>query len=113
MAHGDDGTTRDAAARGHIEPAPVDSLTAAEHERVTTAADVERSLDALGASIDRLRADRDDLLAALRDVLAYFDAGAFVRNTDSDGCSDWALKAAGPLKALAVAQAVVSKAEGR
>ena len=55
----------------------------------------------------------DDLVAALKDVLAQFETGAFVRNTDSDGCSDWALKAAGPLRALAVAQKAVAKAEGR
>ena len=54
-----------------------------------------------------------ELLAALKDVLAQFDAGYFVRNTDSDGCSDWAIKALRPLKALADAKAAVAKAEGR
>lgn len=61
----------------------------------------------------RLIAAAPDLLYALRDVLAQFDAGYFVRNTESDGCSDWAVKAAKPMMALAAAQAAIAKAEGR
>jgi hypothetical protein len=61
----------------------------------------------------RLLAAAPELLAALRDVLAQFDAGYFVRNTDSDGCSDWALKAGEPLRAIAAAKVAIAKAEGR
>jgi hypothetical protein len=61
----------------------------------------------------RLIAAAPDLLAALKDVLSQFEAGAFLRNTDSDGCSDWALRAVEPLRVLAAASAAVKKAEGR
>lgn len=52
-----------------------------------------------------------DMRSALVDVLAQFDAGYFVRNTDSDGCSDWAMKAVEPLRALAAAQALLKATE--
>jgi len=54
-----------------------------------------------------------ELLAALKAVLAQFESGAFVRNTDSDGCSDWAIKAIEPLRVLAAAQAAIASAESR
>jgi hypothetical protein len=54
-----------------------------------------------------------ELLNALRDMLAQFDAGYFVRNTDGDGCSDWAIKVLEPVRALAAAKAAIAKAEGR
>ena len=53
-----------------------------------------------------------ELLAASKAVLAQFAAGLFVRNTDSDGCSDWALKAAAPLRDLAALTQAIAKAEG-
>jgi hypothetical protein len=61
----------------------------------------------------RLIAAAPDLLAACRAVLEQFDSGALVRNTESDGLSDWALRAVKPLKALADMKAAIAKAEGR
>lgn len=61
----------------------------------------------------RLIAAAPELLAALKDVIAQFDAGYFVRNTDSDGASDWALKAAGSVRSLATAVDAIAKAEGK
>ena len=61
----------------------------------------------------RLIASAPELLAAMQDVLAQFNAGYFVRNTDADGCSDWAIKAIEPLRALAAAKRAIAKAEGR
>lgn len=53
-----------------------------------------------------------ELLSAAKAVLAQFAAGGFQRNTDSDGLSDWAIRAAGPLRDLAALKAAVNKAEG-
>lgn len=64
------------------------------------------------AFIVRACNSHDDLLKACVDVLAQFAAGYFVRNTDSDGCSDWAIKAMEPPRALAAMKAAVAKAEG-
>jgi hypothetical protein len=60
----------------------------------------------------RLIAAAPDLLEACKAVLEQFDSGALVRNTDSDGLSDWALRAVKPLKALADMKAAIAKAEG-
>ncbi len=57
-------------------------------------------------------APQDDLLIAAKAVLARFTSGEFRRNGDSDGCSDWAIKAMGPLRDLAILKAAVDKAEG-
>lgn len=61
----------------------------------------------------RLIAAAPDLLSAARAVLAQFAAGGFVRNTDSDGLSDWAIRAAGPLRDLAALKAAVDRADGK
>ncbi len=61
----------------------------------------------------RLIAAAPDLYLALKSMLGQFETGLFQRNTDSYGCSDWALKAAGPLRVLADAQRAIAKAEGR
>jgi hypothetical protein len=53
-----------------------------------------------------------DLLAAAKAVLAQFSAGMFQRNTDYDFGSDWAIKAAGPLRDLAALKAAVDRSEG-
>jgi ssDNA-binding Zn-finger/Zn-ribbon topoisomerase 1 len=58
-------------------------------------------------------ASAPDLLAACKAVMGQFDAGALCRNTDSDGCSDWAIRAVEPLRALAELKAAIAKAEGR
>jgi hypothetical protein len=60
----------------------------------------------------RLMAAAPDLLAACRAVLEQFALGMLVRNTDSDGCSDWAIKSLGPLGALALMKGAIAKAEG-
>jgi hypothetical protein len=52
-----------------------------------------------------------ELLQALKDVMRCFEDGSFVRNTDSDGCSDWAMKAAAPLAALGRARVAIARAE--
>lgn len=54
-----------------------------------------------------------ELLSALKAVMEQFDAGYFQRNTDSDGLSDWAIRAMKPLKALGDAKAAIAKAEGK
>lgn len=59
----------------------------------------------------RLIAAAPDLLAAARSVLGQFDAGYFVRNTDGDGSSDWAFKAAKSVAALASLAAAIKLAE--
>lgn len=60
----------------------------------------------------RLIAAAPEMLAVLKDIIAQFESGAFVRSTESDGCSDWAIKAAKPLATLATAMTVILKAEG-
>jgi len=59
----------------------------------------------------RLRAAAPELLQALKDLMQCFEEGRFIRNTDSDGCSDWAMKAAAPLAALGRARAAIARAE--
>ena len=61
----------------------------------------------------RLIAAAPELLAALKAVLAGFEANAFCRNTDGDGDPAWAIKFFPHLKALADATLAVEKAEGR
>lgn len=54
----------------------------------------------------------DALTEALQAVLDQFEAGAFVRNIGSDGCSDWAIKAAAPLLTLGKARAALAAVRG-
>lgn len=54
----------------------------------------------------------DALVEALRGLLDQFDAGYFVRNTESDGSPDWAFKAVRSVQTLAVAMAALAQAEG-
>lgn len=58
----------------------------------------------------RLVAAAPDLLAALQGLLAQFDCGAFVRNTERDVRPDWPLNAVKPVMALAAAEAAIAKA---
>jgi hypothetical protein len=53
-----------------------------------------------------------DLYAALKAVLAGFDAHAFVRNTAQDHEPTWAIELFPHLKALADATVAIAKAEG-
>ena len=75
--------------------------------------EIAEACDGEHESNAHLIAAAPDLYAACVDVLAQFDAGYFVRNTDSDGCSDWAIKAMEPLRALASMKAALAKADGR
>lgn len=61
----------------------------------------------------RLIAAAPDLRDALKSILDQFEEGGFVRNTDSDGLSDWAIKALKPLRALADARAALDKVDGQ
>lgn len=54
-----------------------------------------------------------ELYEALTAVMAQFDAGYFVRNIESDGQPDWAIKAARSVRTLASAVQALAKAEGR
>lgn len=54
-----------------------------------------------------------ELYEALTAVMAQFDTGYFVRNIESDGQPDWAIKAARSVRTLASAVQALAKAEGR
>lgn len=54
-----------------------------------------------------------ELLEALKALLAQFDAGYFVRNTQSDGDPEWVIKAARSVRTLALAVQAIAKAEGK
>ncbi len=58
----------------------------------------------------RLIAAAPELAAALAGILKAFDDGAFVRNTDNDHMSDWAVKLLPYIKLLGDAKASLAKA---
>ena len=65
-----------------------------------------------GVANARLMAAAPDLLSALKAVMHGFESGVLCRNTDSDGLSDWAIKAAPSLLALGMARVAIAKADG-
>ena len=54
-----------------------------------------------------------ELLEALKAILAQFDAGYFVRNTQGDDSPDWVIKAARSVRTLAAGVQAIAKATGQ
>jgi hypothetical protein len=71
----------------------------------------EPALIAVATANARLIAAAPELLAALKAILVGFESGVLCRNTDSDGLSDWAIRAAPALAALAAGQRAIANAE--
>lgn len=53
-----------------------------------------------------------EMFVALKRILEGFDRGAFVRTVVNDDKSDWAIQCVPYLRALALAQQAITKAEG-
>ncbi len=83
-------------------------------QQITTAdtlGGLAQAIDRACAEMDRLRADRAELLKALKAVIDQFATGGFVRNPDDDGSPDWLLGS--PLCVLARAKQLVEDIEAR
>ena len=74
---------------------------------------LDQAVENVLAEVDRLRALNAELLAALKGILAGFEANVWQRNIDGDNDPAWAIKLLPHLKALADATVAVEKAEGR
>lgn len=69
------------------------------------------ALDSLAATALRVKAERDELLKACKEVWRMFEQGYIVRDTSKDYKSDWAVKQLPLIRALGMLQAAIAKAE--
>lgn len=80
---------------------------------MTTEQQLNDSFASMAATALRVKAERDDLLVALKGLMAMIDTGKLVRDTSRDHETGWALKQVDLVRALQTAQSAIDKAEGR
>lgn len=74
---------------------------------------LDKAIDGISAEVDRLRAERAELLAALKSVMSDIDNGVLVRNVSRDGEPNWSLEMLSFVRRLQECQHAIAKAEGR